>query len=485
MTLAARPGAAQIAPLRGGQTLYALLGLLLLWPGLIHGEVYGFNDTVSYMRGIDTVLAKFTGYGAPFFAGHEGPGGAGAAEAGEKMVLYGRSLYFGAFVYLGLLCGTFWVPAILQALVAGWAVVAVVRHFVDPADRARFRAACLTAFAMLACTPLPFFVCFLMPDLAVGLALPAAAVLLAGWQRERRAWRLGLLALLVFAALAHSTAVAVLALLGLGGLAAATVSRSKGAALAAGALLAAAVAGLAGEAAFGLATRATTGTEPVRPPFLTARLIEDGPARRFLAERCAEADFVLCRHPIEGHVTAEIFLWSPDRPEGGFKALPVPDAKRVAAEQGRFAIAVARAYPAETAMALAKDLLVLVADMRLSDFRPEFLASQMRADRQFERISDDIPLPLPQRIITGLTMVLALGGLGVLLASIRWPLPPGPRAIAWIVLGAILANDAICAWLSGPFSRYGTRVIWALPLVAVLLLFNRALRAGSTARIGR
>ncbi|MBB4858139.1 hypothetical protein HNO88_001453 [Novosphingobium chloroacetimidivorans] len=462
---------ATIAPLRGRQNLLFLLGLLLLWPALLHGDVFGFNDTVSYLRGADTVWAKLTGHSDAFF-GNATPAGAQAAPAAPPgMVLYGRSLYFGLFLYLGLLAKSFWVPVVLQALAAGAAIVGMVRHFVDPSDERAFARTCLAAFALVAVTPLPFFVCFLMPDLAVGLAIPVAALLLCRWRFERARWRAGLLALLAFAALAHSTAVAVLGLLAVGGFAAAWRVRSRPVGVAATALMATAAIGIGGEALFGLATRLTTGSSPVRPPFLTARLIEDGPARRFLAEHCADTRFVQCRYPVLQPVSAEVFLWEITRPRGGFKALPVADAIRVSQEQGRFALAVLRAYPTETAAGLGRDFLRLAGNLELHDFRPEYLAGRMRADQPFEAMPANTPLPAIDRAISGLTLVLVLGAL----AAFPWrrSSPPADlRAAVWVVLAAIALNDVICAWLSGPFARYNTRVIWALPLV--VLLFRAA-----------
>ena len=485
-----------ISPLRGWQRLLFLLGLGLLWPALVAGDVYGFNDTVSYLRGADTVVAKLIGRHDPFFTASApaecAPSVSGQREgscAGEEappptetMVLYGRSLYFGLFLYPGLLAG-FWLPVAVQALATGAVIVAAVRHFVDPSRVRAFLGATLAAFGLAALTPLPFFVCFLMPDLAVGLALLAAALLLGGWRRERWRWRVGLGLLLAFAALSHSTALAVLALLGLGALGTALWRRSRTLALAGGVLLGAALIGVAGDAAFALASRATTGTDPVRPPFLTARLIEDGPGLRFLDEHCAGADFVLCRYPLSGHPSAEVFLWEPTRPHGGFKALPVPDAVQVAHEQTRFAIAVARAYPRETATDLVRDFVALSGNLRLHDFRLEFLASRMRADRPFQAVPTE--LPLLDRAISVLT-ALAIAIAAVALVLLWRRRAPQVRAIVAAAAIAILLNDALCAWLSGPFARYNTRAVWAFPLLVLLLALapsrGQSIRSATTSR---
>jgi hypothetical protein len=475
--------------LRGHQRLFFLLGLLLLWPGLVHGDVYVFNDTISYLRGADTLFLKLFGHQDPFFAAPPGSGAAAPAadapQAGRTMVLYGRSIYFGLFLYLGFLAGSLWVVVVAQAAAAGAVLVALVRHFVDPADEPAFARACLLTFAVAACTPLPFFVCYLMPDLAVGLALPAMALLLVGWKRERWVWRAGLLALAVCAGLAHSTAVALFVLFGLVGLLCAWRTRRAHVAIPAALVLLAGLGGIAGEAAFGLATRMTTGIDPVRPPFLTARLIEDGPARRYLAERCDPASpFTLCRYPIRGEVTAEGFLWITSRPRGGFKALPIDDAVRVSHEQFRFALAVAQAYPRDTATALARDVVRLATNFSMEEFRPVYMARRMRPDMLFEAVLPGTPLPLDLRVIPALTGLLLLVALGALPWIARSDMPARVKRIVFIVLGAVVANDVICACLSGPFARYNTRVIWSLPLVVTLfaMAWRRRVRCGSAAR---
>lgn len=464
-----------ISRLRGYQCWLFLLGLVLVWPYLLFGDVFVFNDTISYLRGADTLAQKLVGYQHPFFAPGQpadalsAASGGAPTDAGRKMVLYGRSIYFGMFLYPGLLFG-FWLTVLLQALAAGGLIVALVRHFTDPARRPAFLAACIAAFVLVACTPLPFFVCFMMPDLAVGLALPAAVILLCGWHRERPAWRAGLVALCLFAALAHSTAVAVMALLALGALVLVAAFRARRLLRPAVIVLAVALAGVGGEATFGMVSRVTTGLNPVRPPFLTARLIEDGPARRFLAEHCDTAEFVLCRYPVREQVSAEVFLWAVTNPPGGFKALPVDDAVRVSHEQTRFALAVVKAYPAETALALAGNVFKLAGNLALEDFRPEFLASQMRADGQFSAFSPDDPLPPVNRVIRATTLVLLLATIGVLLWFVRTRTLPDRMPLVWTLVGALVLNDVICACLSGPFARYNTRVIWVLPLAALLLV---------------
>jgi hypothetical protein len=457
------------------QTLMLFLGLVFLWPGLVLGDVYAFNDTASYLRGAGKAIESTTGIDTATTWPSTGVAPAAPSAPNAKsgspdgLVLYGRSVYFGAFLFLGALAGTFWLPVVLQALLSAMVILAVVRQVVDPTRARAFALVALAAFATCACTSLPFFVCFLMPDLVAALGVVAAVLIITGWRRERWTWRLALLAVTVFAALSHSSAVLLLGLLGSGGAAWALWRRKRATSLACALVLVAAVAGFTGEILFGQVTRIKTGTEPLRPPFLTAQLIDLGPGRRYLGEHCRRAQFVLCAYPLQGHVDAQIFLWSDRRPQGGFRALPPRDRPRVAAEQMRFAGAVIAAYPLETTLALGGSLVQLLGRFDLDEFRPQYRMQNL-AKGSFAAPSPGEVLPLPQRGISLMMEVMALLSLGAVL----WIALKGPseglaqaRKIVILVTLAIAANDGICAILSGSFARYNTRLVWALPLVIV------------------
>ena len=101
----------------------------LMWPALYNGQPFFFPDTTAYIRAPDAALQKLTGLSSPWTQ-LEDDGSAANAQAppGEvpappsvssikdKTVLSGRSVYYGALLYLGDRFGHFWFTVLVQAV---------------------------------------------------------------------------------------------------------------------------------------------------------------------------------------------------------------------------------------------------------------------------------------------------------------------------------------------------------------------------------
>ena len=79
--------------------------------------------------------------------------------------------------------------------------------------------------------------------------------------------------------------------------------------------------GIVGEIAFAQVTRFATGIAPVRPPFLMAWVIADGPGTKFLQQTCASKTYTVCHYADRLPMHALQFLWSTD-PAPASSALP-------------------------------------------------------------------------------------------------------------------------------------------------------------------
>lgn len=431
--------------------------LLVLWLAFSfalivnRGPIF-FPDTTAYIRVADAAAVTL-GMRSSEWSGRLSQVKVAGAEPdksnGKRVTpLAGRSIYYGAILWL---LGT-WGAVLLQGFLASTAVLlthrrlgSVLPFFVLPLTIALSSA---TVFAAL-----------LMPDLLAGLSLLALAMLLSGSQnmapRERIFWY----SLLLIGVLAHSATLLIVAAV----IATAYfLWRKQLSYLPALSVLAL---GIAGEIGFSAGVYYTVGHPPLRPPFLSARLIDDGPGISYLKANCPSSGFALCSFYRELPDGSDAILWSGDG--RGFISMP-PERQRPWSEEDlRFVSSVFADRPFETS------------------------AVWMRATgRQFLGYSlDDVTAPLgsteklPPRIrgMYAATLVgsnsfpaifwnaLALPILissALLLAYRRRDLPIQVK----ILLLGIAADIFICGALSTPHDRYLMRVAWLMPVMALWVI---------------
>ena len=231
-----------------------------------------------------------------------------------------RSVYYGLFVAACVRLGRLWLVAAAQATLAASVVYALWRTL---APGARARTYLLTMAALAAGSSLPVFTGFAMPDVFAGFSV--VAVLLIALHAERfGGWGKTALWLLLAACMnfhgSNLLVGLVLATLALGWLASRGVGWRTIATRGGAVLAAAAVAVLAGKA-YGVAIKLRTGDDLGRPPFLTARVLADGPGRAYLRQACAHgANYVLCRYAKDPLDDSEDILWSDDPAKGIFNS---------------------------------------------------------------------------------------------------------------------------------------------------------------------
>ena len=467
----------RITPLGARHYALVLLGLLMLWPAAINGGPFLFRDTTAYVHGADAAMMRAAGVTTAWSNEdvRASATGAGTDPAGDdagaaKPVLLGRSIFYGLLAWLGALTGTLWSVVVTQALIVGAVVVGAVRHVVDPGS-SRFAAVVAATMLALATTPLAWFTAMVMPDVMTGPAVVAAAVLLVGWRRERAAGRAFRAGIAGYAALVHSSHVAILLVLGIAGLA---FARARaGAAM----LIAAALVGVAGEAAFARGVTALTGSAPIRPPFVTARLAEDGPARAYLQRHCGSVDFRLCRYRSRLPLNSDLFLWSDDPAQGVFGTVPVAEQRALSAEQPRFVWAVVRDRPVAVASVALAAIGRQFAAWRLSEFNHDLFPDDARAiadrlppgERRTFVASRAFRGTMPVRLAEAASLAWTL--LGLAAALWVWTREGWSRrsAVAAVLVAGWVVDVAICGALSTPHDRYQARVVWVLALLPILL----------------
>lgn len=338
---------------------------------------------------------------------------------------------------------------------------------------------------------LPFFVAYLMPDTFAPVLLLVIATLTV-FGRSMRPWEV-ILAILVgiFAIVSHLSHLAIgLVMIPASALISVILSRRRWwlpvayVALIVGA-------GFTEQSLLRTAAKAVSHAEVVIKPYITARMIEDGPGLIYLDRYCPDAHIPTCKlhealqwsdDPWRITATHIVFETSPRL--GSFRLMTPEDQKAVADDQIRFFFAVLKDQPFGVFRALLRNVLLQAGWVSVDMTIPSDNIVAQNADvtglalSTFDhgRITRDTGWLGP---LTLWHQVFYAAALAVVLALVLLPrrVPGEIKALAAMVLLGILANALVCGGISQPATRYGARVIWLLPLIAtILVVFARRSR---------
>ena len=478
------------------------VALLLCLTALWNGQAFFYPDTPTYLRGAEMGASRLLGPSAlkpwlpaPQAATDQGASPSGAVEAPKRMkpltsiedkvVLAGRSVYYGVLVYAGFLAGKMWLTVAAQALAVAYVLQLLMSRLWGFGSLQTIGIA--AALSLL--TPLGVYTGFLMPDVFAPLVILCMGTLAVYWQQLSRSQRWMLSLILLFGLLAHASHVALAALLLLSALAARWLSsRWRGLSVAALVVTAGCIAGaVVAEWAFSKAVMMAVGAPPLRLPHPMARLIDLGPGTAYLKQHCPESGFAACAY-LQNYPTAwDDFLFSTDPAKGAFALADAAAKRRLSDEQLRFVGEVVRFDPLGVARGIGADVL-----RQLVNFRVDISAYGSRGLAMYQgRVPDSIfsdmqatraamqQAPL-NNWLTMSTYALVLASLMMLVAN--WLRSGGPAAsqvdparrlfanFFWTVMAGVLANAVICATLASSMDRFQARVIWLLPFMALAAL---------------
>jgi hypothetical protein len=466
----------------------ALVGLilafaaLLLWPAAVNGGAFWFPDTSTYIRGVDAAVVYATGHQSqwsgevqPHMQAAQAPTATDrphGTTAATPVVLSGRSVYYGALLYVADLIGSFWFVVLVQALLTASAAILVASRV---AGQHVVPGRLWPVLVIPLVTGVGLQVGLMMPDIFMPLGLLATAMIAILWAQSSRVERFFWVGLLATACLVHSANLLIIGVL-LVGLVVWKIARRDVITLLPIAL--ALATGVVGEIAFGAAVRAATGASPVRPPFMAARLIADGPGRDYLTSTCARGStLTLCKYRHRIPSNSDAFLWSGEF--GGFMGMPPEDRRRVAAEERRFVLGTLLNDPLAVASSSFRSVYDQMSRVQIDDVA----VARLNRDKlpPAVRASVDRSLAGQGRFPTGwlnfaVGPVLLLSLASIAWLSIREQRSSGAtqvRVIVVVLLAGMLLNAVVCGAISTPHDRYQTRVLWLLPLLAITL----ALRA--------
>jgi hypothetical protein len=482
--------------------------LLLCLPAASNKQPFLYPDTRAYLRGAEMGVVQVVApqrlrpwlaevstqeATSPAASSRQAQGAAPTTSTSltsvqDKVVLAGRSVYYGALLYASHLAGSLWWTVAIQALCVAYLLRLLMVRLWGLGERHFLGAVA----GLSAVTPLAVYTGLLMPDIFAGLSVLAVATLAAYWPRLSLLDRVALAFLLLFGVSAHASHLAVVAAMLLAGLAARVFAKGWGRLpLAAIAVVGACVSGaLAAEWAFTRIVTTVVGAPPLRLPHPMARLVDMGPGTDFLQRHCSKADYAACAF-VDNYPTRWVdFLFSRDPRKGAF-ALADPQVKRaMSAEQLRFAADVVRHDPAGVAKGLALDVLRQLVKFRVDLWGygrvqpahgqagvPGDVFESMRASRSAHASNNER--------LTYATYLSAAAALACLL----WWRRRGAGALAidldgeerlrrliGVALFGVATNAVVCAVLASPFDRFQARVIWILPFLAfsaVALAYRR------------
>jgi hypothetical protein len=471
-----------------------VFALLLLTPPLLHGQPFLYWDTAQYYHYgaqlVDFATAKI----AKQQGAQTGPNSFDKAVIDQKsraggMAAYGgRSPFYSMWLYSVTWTLGLWGVLITQAVVTAWIIWRVATH---AAGAHRFAAGvAIVALGALGAGA-GFVTGFVMPDIYAAVAIICVALLFAYADQMSPLERVGLAAILAAAAVFHKTHLAIAAALILAGIGVTHFLRSEKRPLRSRALLATASAlgvAVALQLAFDTAARAVLGTNPKPPPFLTMRLLVDGPGRLYLDSVCpGTATFLVCAYRNQSFKSSDEFY------VGAFQALPVEQRLKLIEEEPRFVTAVAMHYPLSVlrdAVANAAEQFVLVwpaeawidPGVQFSDPAFNLFQAAPFLNSCVANLGKCVPA-LPEALIASsviITVVLSFVVIAVhFVAANRRATVDGAydvwyrhrRAIifAFLILMGLIVNAGICGAIAGPHTRYQTRVVWLVVLAAGVL----------------
>jgi hypothetical protein len=396
----------------------------------------------------------------------------------EGTLVVSRSTTYGLFL-TALAHPDLWPAVIAQAAVTVWVLALTLR-----AAGLGGRPGVLLGTTVLlgALTTLPWLTGILLADVFAGLAVLALYLLMLAPDRLNAIERAALLVLLAFAVSTHGATIAVGIVLVA---TAALAHRLWGVGAPAGIARSAAALGLGAllllSANYAVAGRLAW--TPGGASLAFGRMLQDGIVARYLAEHCAERHLKLCAFRKELPTDADTFFWSDDNSVfnrlGRFaglgdemetivfdslRAYPLWQIEAALVATARQLVSVGSGEGVEKEMWHTHAIIehyepAMVADMRA--------ARQQRGELSFAALNRvHVPLAL-------LAMALLLPTIGIALRRDRFA---DLGLLAATVAVAVLANAAVCGVLSNPHNRYGARLAWLPPLVALVVAWRLAER---------
>jgi hypothetical protein len=429
--------------------------LFLAWPAIYNGFPLIYPDTTDYINGgrlIATALIRH--HPSPYY--------------GLRSTIY--SLGILPF-HLGV---TLWPVVALQCLLVSYVLWLVVRSLVSRKPAARFLILMLLLSLL---SSVSWFASFVMPDILGPVLYLCVYLLVFARESLSRLERLALCLISSWAIASHSSHLLIFASLCFF-LVLLSIRHFNRAQLRVGLELTAILALAVGaQAALNgiLYGRFSQGVS--RVPFVTARLIADGPGRWYLEKHCGEPRWEMCKYVSNISGTSTRFLFDVN---GVWANASADSQNRILQQEPSFALAAVRAYPLEQAEKSASNFFSQLITFDLESLRPHPLVEIQiprdlpRTQRQYfegRQARNQLPLTLFTFIQYG-GVVASLLCIAALVPWLWRSRPARLLGLGLVIAHTVVVNALVTGVLASVLDRFEGRVIWLVPLLAALCAFS-------------
>jgi hypothetical protein len=434
-----------------------LATLFFLWPAVYNGFPLLMADSMTYLAdGLPVARAIFLHQFSDYYGM--------------------RSLIYSVGILPFHWNVTPWPVAVFQSLLSAWVLWLLVRCF---STRIPVRRFLLLAAFLSALTSIAWYTCFIMPDILGPLAYLAFFLLFFARASLSAIERASLCLLACWGITAHSThlllAGALFVLLaGFAAFKRRPFRRFLPALAEIAAVLALAVLAQIALYAFLDGKPSLNGQ---RPPFLTARVIADGPGRWYLESHCATEHWAACGHFANFTSDDDSFLWGGNAP---YETASEGERSEFEKQDVPFFLATVRAYPRQQFERSAANFGHQLLAFGLYDFdSSEWTLGQFvqtippsRASYVRSREAHD-GLPLDElthvQFWTIVFSLAVIAGFTPVLWRRHSAALPG---LALVVFSMVVLNALLTGALSTVDDRYQCRVVWLIPFLAGVFVID-------------
>jgi hypothetical protein len=214
-----------------------------------------------------------------------------------------------------------------------------------------------------------------------------------------------------------------------------------------------------------------------RPPFLTARIIADGPGRWYLEKHCGELKWAICDHVHNLPDDPDNFLWGED---GIYQNGSENDNKRLEQQELPFVLATFRTYPREQISRSAANFWGQLKtfgfeDLDASSWVLDAFGQALPQARSSYVRSRQARNELPLDLLTSIQFWTVIASLAVIAAFVPllWRRHSSQVVgLSLVIVSMAVANALVTGTLSMVEDRFECRVIWLVPLLAGMCVLD-------------